>query len=262
MDDSSTKGGPQTRSDADRYTDVSRILNSEKIYGTGFQSPGGLSKFKALILPELPQLSSGHRVLDIGSGLGGAAFFLAQRFGVHVVGLDNAPLMVELSEARAASHPTVGFVTGDLQIETWTRESFDHIYSQDTFLYIADKVTSFERSYYLLKPGGRFVVSDFLKGKESPQIAKYERDSGFSLITQEEYVSGMLSVAEWHVDYRDVSRETVDSLKNDLLAASEALSHLSFDERSHFVERWENKIDLLESGQLRQGIFTATKSKI
>ena len=41
------------------------------------------------------------RILDIGSGLGGPAFFLAKTCGAFVVGIDIEPRQIELSKSRA-----------------------------------------------------------------------------------------------------------------------------------------------------------------
>lgn len=45
-------------------------------------------------LAEKLGLKAGQRVLDVGSGLGGSAFFLAKEYGVHVLGLDLSKNMV------------------------------------------------------------------------------------------------------------------------------------------------------------------------
>ena len=62
-----------------RYSKRS-ILGSERIYGRGFQSPGGLSSAKTfaegLRLAETPDL----KVLDLGCGTGGGALYLASTY--------------------------------------------------------------------------------------------------------------------------------------------------------------------------------------
>src|SRR5262249_53658683 len=84
--------------EADRYTRRS-ILRSERMYGEGFQSPGNIAAVESFCarLEMRPRV----RVLDIGSGLGGSAFYFAERYDARVLGLDVAPAMVELSTERA-----------------------------------------------------------------------------------------------------------------------------------------------------------------
>ena len=68
------------------------------MYGEGFQSPGNIAAVEAFCarLEMRPRM----RILDIGSGLGGAAFYFADRYDARVVGLDVAPAMVEISDCE------------------------------------------------------------------------------------------------------------------------------------------------------------------
>ena len=45
-------------------------------------------------------LSPGQRVLDVGVGTGGSAFFMARQFGCHVTGVDLSKNMVDIAEER------------------------------------------------------------------------------------------------------------------------------------------------------------------
>ena len=45
---------------------------------------------------------TGKKVLDLGSGLGGIDFYLAQKYAVEIVGVDVEPFIVDKAEKRLA----------------------------------------------------------------------------------------------------------------------------------------------------------------
>ena len=72
----------------------------QRLYGQDFLSPGGLQATRQLA--EFGRVRKGSRVLDIGCGLGGAAFFLADELNCDVVGLDLMAENVSFAHQRAA----------------------------------------------------------------------------------------------------------------------------------------------------------------
>ena len=85
--------------DATQYTETG-ILRYERIFGAGFVSTGGLtttSEFVARL-----GLKPGMRVLDVGCGIGGGDLYMAETFGVEVVGIDLSRNMVNIAIRRAA----------------------------------------------------------------------------------------------------------------------------------------------------------------
>src|SRR5438067_1989476 len=100
-------------SDDNRYA-RHNILRAEAMYGRGFQSPGQVEAMASAC--ELLDLQPGMRVLDIGSGLGGAATYLARNYQVEVVGLDTSEDMVALANERLSEDfvPGVRFEQGDV----------------------------------------------------------------------------------------------------------------------------------------------------
>lgn len=181
--------GLSSEYEAQRYSNAHNILRSEIIYGDGFQSPGGIEGFKTM-LAENMAIEPGMRLLDIGSGLGGAAFHLASRFDVTVVGLDTAPRMTELATARQPAldpHARVRFVNGDVHAEALAGERFDIIYSRDALMYVHDKPRLFARCHALLATRGRLYVTDFCRGRASPAFDAYASVSGYDLRTIDDY---------------------------------------------------------------------------
>ena len=74
-------------------SDMARMLLGDSFH------PGGLSLTKRL--GDLLGLKPGMRVLDVASGKGESAIFLAQTFGCAVTGIDFGAVNVEQASARA-----------------------------------------------------------------------------------------------------------------------------------------------------------------
>ena len=79
------------------------ILRYEMIFGSGYISTGGHDTTDYLVAKLGSILKKpGLRVLDVGSGIGGAAFYLAKTYAAHVTGIDLAPEMINIALERAA----------------------------------------------------------------------------------------------------------------------------------------------------------------
>lgn len=82
-------------------------------------------------------LKPGQKVLDVGCGIGGGDFYMADKFDVHVVGIDLSINMVSFALERAIGLKcSVEFEVADCTKKTYPENSFDVIYSRDTILHI------------------------------------------------------------------------------------------------------------------------------
>merc|ERR1719410_1633977 len=107
------------------------------------------------------------KVLDIGSGAGGSAFYMARHYGVDVQGVDLSTNMNAISlEYRKQMEPEVKhrchFYIEDADKMEFPENFFDIVYSRDTLM-----------------------VSDYCRGeKPSPQVfIDYEAQRGYNLWT-------------------------------------------------------------------------------
>ncbi len=114
-------------------------------------------------------LSGTSRVLDLGSGYGAPARFLASRFGCEVTGLNVSTVEIEEAERQTRAEGlelSVRFDNGDFHELPYSDDSFDVVWSQDSLMYGADKRRILEEVERVLKPGGVLDFTDILARRD------------------------------------------------------------------------------------------------
>lgn len=117
-------------------------------------SPLGLRAMDAL------QPLPGDTVLDVGCGAGQTLLQLAERVGAsgRVIGVDVAPLLLDLARRRTEAPGHVNLIRADAQTLGLRAGSLDAVFSRFGVMGFADPVAAFSNFRGMLRPGGRLAL--------------------------------------------------------------------------------------------------------
>ena len=162
----------------------------------------------------LAELHPGEVVLDLGSGGGIDVLLSARRVGPagFAYGLDMTDAMLELARKNAAEAgaTNVEFLKGDIAAIPLPDNSVDVIISNCVINLAADKEPVLREAFRVLKPGGRFAVSDIVIHGGLPadliDTAELRRDISSwagciaGALTDEEYRAGLAAAGLESID--------------------------------------------------------------
>ncbi|OYP37616.1 SAM-dependent methyltransferase [Rhodopirellula sp. MGV] len=120
----------------------------------------------------LSNLNANSRVLDIGSGYGGAARHLAQTYGCHVTCLNLSDVENERNRElneQAGLTDQIDVLDGRFESVPCDDASFDILWSQDAILHSGDRQQVFQEVHRILRHTGLFVMTDPMKSDTCPQ---------------------------------------------------------------------------------------------
>ena len=144
-------------------SEAARWLLGDSFHPGGLQLTGRLGEMMALG----PQ----SRVLDLASGSGASALFIAERFGCQVQGIDLGQQNVDQAradaDARGLQHQ-VAFEVADAERLPFDDQAFDAIICECAFCLFPDKRAAAAEIARLLRPGGRFGMTDLVRAVSLP----------------------------------------------------------------------------------------------
>jgi cyclopropane fatty-acyl-phospholipid synthase-like methyltransferase len=205
------------------YLDVNRINNEIAALGVGPDdplTPDQLYPFDQFHYHGIDAVRAGagiiglgrqSRVLEIGSGLGGPARYLAQTVGCHVTALelqqDLHDLASELTR-RCSLNERITHIRGDALTYPLPVGGFDAVVSWLAIHHIPDRPQLMERLAHAVRPGGHMYVEDLVqRGEFSERDAEDVKELlyGVTITDDEDFAQDIDDAGFDEIDMTDMS---------------------------------------------------------
>jgi len=192
----------------------------------------------------LAQLSSGETVLDLGSGGGIDVLLSARRVGPtgFAYGLDMTDEMLALAERNRTESgaENVRFLKGHIEQIPLPDASVDVIISNCVINLSADKDQVLREAFRVLRPGGRFAVSDVMVEGEIPDAVRKDMEAYVGCVAgalrSDEYLGKLSAAGFANVSIEPTRRYRFADLEATTIAA-DAVSRLTPIEREQLDGR-------------------------
>jgi tocopherol O-methyltransferase len=160
-------------------------------------------------LANLAEIKSGSRVLDIGCGLGGSSFFLAEHYGAGITGITISAVQLDMANYAAAKRTLdARFLLMDAEVLQFS-EPFDLFWSIESISHFQDPAGFFRSATKYLKPGGTFALTDFfrkkgLSGAETKRFIEPIEKSMFVELREFDDYAEFLTASGLRVTHREI----------------------------------------------------------
>ena len=217
----------------------------------------------------VPTLRRSSGVLDIGSGFGGSARFLATKYGCSVQCLN-------LSETQNAENRRLNLKsmvndhikvdTGNFEDLPYNDDSFDVVWCQDAILHSSNRGRVLGEAYRVLRPKGTFIFTDPMQDKHSAQSCLQpvlDRIHLDSLSTVTGYQKMAASTGFKESMFLDLSGHLTTHYRRVLAALAHHESRMAKSCSEEYIARMkvglQHWVNAGQSGDLRWGIFRFRK---
>ena len=130
---------------------------------------GGAWATRAVL--ELAGIEPGSRILDAGCGIGGSSRLMADESGHRVTGIDLSDEFIRAARALTEStllSDRVEFRQGSILDMPFEDQSFDAVLCQHVLMNIEDKPAALTEFHRVLRPGGKLILHEVVKGQSGP----------------------------------------------------------------------------------------------
>ena len=120
----------------------------------------------------LPQRGPGTLGLDLGSGYGAGARYLAEELGFHIDCLNLSVVQNEQNQQHNKARgleDRIRVFGGNFEEIPFDAESYEFVWSQDAFIHSANRRRVLEEVKRVLKPGGDIVFTDLIQDEDGTQ---------------------------------------------------------------------------------------------
>ena len=178
------RGASASSKDAACCSNANELYSAEQLEAINAEAAGASAGCGNPV--GIASVRPGETVLDLGSGGGIDCFLAAKAAGPegHVYGVDMTNAMVALARENAGKLgvENVTFLLGQIEAIPLPDAAVDLVISNCVIALAPDKDQVFGEIFRVLKPGGRFVVSDVLTTEELPEEARRDAEEWVSCV--------------------------------------------------------------------------------
>ncbi len=157
----------------DAKPSLENLIESQDL-GLEIFHPGELEITKELA--ELCHVGRNSKVLDVASGTGHSACYLAESFSCHVIGIDASDYMIEKARRKGKEkNLTVEFKKADAHDLPFTDNTFDVVISECTTC-VLEKKLAIAEMVRVVRPGGYVGIHDICWKEDTPEQMKQPLD--------------------------------------------------------------------------------------
>jgi len=210
-----------------------------------------------------------HHVLDVCSGMGGPARYLAHRIGCRVTGLDltrsRYDSAIRLTQLANLSR-LVDFRLGDALNMPFEDATFDIVIGQEAWCHVPDKPRLITECARVVKPGGAIAFTDILQRDplQAAELQRMQQGMPFPTLETLEGYSRLLTQSGCSVSLREDLSEHWAQILVQRLAMYRSLESDTVRKfgAEHF-RKWDETyayfVGLFREGKLGGGRFVARK---
>lgn len=167
------------------------LIMGEQIHVGGFKS--------SKILADKAGIKKGMTGLDLCSCLGAVMRFLAKNYGCRMCGVDATKTVHQKAIERAKQEKLADrleFKLADVTQVPYPDKTFDFVWGEDAWCYVADKAKLVSEAVRVLKNGGKIAFTDWIEGPAGLSDAEAERINRFMKFPYLESLKGYVTLME------------------------------------------------------------------
>ncbi len=194
--------------------DEQAVFGASQYDGVDAAEPAALASLGCGNPTAVAELSEGETVLDLGSGGGLDVLLSARRVGPtgRAYGLDMTDEMLDLARRNAAQAgaENVEFLRGEIEAIPLPDASVDVVISNCVINLSGDKAQVLREAARVLKPGGRFAVSDVIADPDMDAATRADMQQWTGCIagalTRDEFERELVAAGLTDVEIRETHR--------------------------------------------------------
>lgn len=267
----------EIRKHYDRLSILYRMFWGEHLHHGYWENGESIERAQVKLMEQLAEkagIPRGAQVLDIGCGLGGSAFWLANQYDCRVTGLTISPVQARMANKRAKASglaDQLRFLVVDANAWQPEPESVDVVWIMESSEHFRDKKNFFERCARALKPGGVLAVCAWLRGEQSTPADHHELVATIGRAMLSASLDTLSQYAEW-MRQAKLEVETAKDITKNIAPTWEYCSrmtqrlplrwlvHLADAPTRRFVKSFPLMTEAYNNGAMAFGLFVARKA--